>query len=201
MNFRTLLLSTFVVLSACGGGGSSDSGAKGDSGKKNLIVALGDSIAAGYSASTNFPDLVSGFTGIPVVNVSSPGFSAEREATKLDGVIDQYNPKYIIVLLGTNDALGAAGGVKGAINTNEFIANTCQQTGTICVLGTLPTIPRSEKADAAATAISDGIRRISNVRIADVRAALNASHIGPDGLHPNTDGQFIIGKLFAEQIF
>lgn len=201
IKIRIVLLSAFVFLSACGGDGSSDSGSGSASGDKaNIIVVLGDSIGAGVSASIKFPDVIAGITGIQVINNSSPGISAEGGVSAAQSLINQHNPRYIVSLLGTNNALGAGNKVSGAVNSQTFLASICIEQDIVCVIATLPHITLSGDVNARAESISAGIRGIGGVRIADVRASMNGSHTSSDGIHPNDAGQQIIGQVIAAQI-
>lgn len=167
---------------------------------ERLIVVIGDSIGAGVSASTNYPAIIEGLTGIPVINVSTPGISAEAGASKAPDLIERFRPMYLVVLLGTNNATGAAGGISGAISSLRFAASVASGSGVIPVIGTLPPISRDLEENAAASAISGGILGIGGARIARIDSAVSISDIS-DGLHPNDNGQSIIGSLFAQQIY
>lgn len=199
MRIRLFVLLAVVLLSACGGSsGSSSSGASGD--KENVIVVLGDSIGTGYAASIKFPDIIAANTGIPVINASRPGISAEEGVSYAPGLIAEFNPAYIVALLGTNNALGAGGKGDGAVSAMQTLANLCAQHGIICIIGTLPPIALSGSLNGNASAISAGYRGIAGVRIADHNAVMNGSHIGGDGIHPNNNGQALIGQGFSAQL-
>jgi lysophospholipase L1-like esterase len=195
MKFRLIVLMLFAFLGACGGGSSSSSGGSED--KANLIVVIGDSIGAGIDASFAFPDLIASLTGIPVINSSVPGSNAEAGVSRAQGLIDQHNPRYIVALLGTNNALGDGGRGAGAINAMVTLSVICASNGVICVIGTLPPITLSGTLNGNARAISAGYRTVGGVRLADNFAVMNGSHIGPGGIHPNDTGQQIIGQNFA----
>ena len=196
MKTRLLIIIVSVLLSACGDGSSSSgSGSKG-----NLIVVLGDSIGAGQDASIAFPDVIASLTGIQVSNNSTPGISAEGGVAKAQGLIDSLNPRYIVALLGTNNALGAGGEAGGAINAMQSLAQICADNGVICIIGTLPPITLSSGLNGNVKKINAGYRGISGVRIADNNAAMSASDIGTNGYHPNDSGQRIIGETFSAQI-
>jgi lysophospholipase L1-like esterase len=204
MNIRLLILMAFTLLSACGSDGSSSSGGGAstnpDPDKKNLIVVIGDSIGIGFRASIAFPDIINSMTGIPVTNSSSPGISAAEGAGRAQTLIDQFNPRYLVVLLGTNDAIGGGSGVEVAIGSLQTIAQICVNNGVVCVFGTLPPITASSLQNADALAISSGIRGIGSARIADFALAMDASHIGDDGIHPNDSGQRLIGQGFSNHL-
>lgn len=220
--FRILIVVLALLLTACGGGSddNSSSGA-GETAEattaaetateepaaapevvalKDQIVVIGDSIGAGVGASSNYPAIIQSLTGLPVINVSTPGISAEGGASKAPSLIDRFRPKYLIVLLGTNNAAGAGGGINGAISSLRFVANVANQAGVIPIIGTLPPISRDADQNDAAFAISRGILGIGGARIARIDQAVSLSEIS-DGLHPNDSGQSKIGSLFAQQVF
>lgn len=215
---RFLLLFLFVfILAGCGGSDdNTDSGAgetaaeetaetpAADEGDEEFklekrIVVIGDSIAAGVGASTNFPSLIQSRTGISTVNAATPGISAEGGSSQVPRLIERFRPRFLVILLGTNNAAGAAGGVSGAINAIKFAVRAAQDKGVIPIVGTLPPISRDAGQNANASAISAGIRRISGARIARVDAVVSINDIA-DGLHPNDTGQAQIARVFAEQI-
>lgn len=198
MGFRLLIILLSVVLSACGG--SSSSGAS--SGKENLIIVLGDSIGYGRQATVRFPDIIQNLSGIPVSNKSKPGISAEQGVADAPGLIKEFNPRYLVVLLGTNNALGAGGEVHGAISTMQDLAQICEETNTVCILGTLPPITSSSTENNNVNAINDGYRALAGgrMRIADNNAVMNGSHLNSDGIHPNNSGQQLIAEVFTAQL-
>jgi lysophospholipase L1-like esterase len=164
------------------------------------IVVISDSIGAGFGAGSNFPAILQGITGIEVINQSTPGISAEAGVSKAPGLIDRLRPMYLVVLLGTNNAAGAAGGVSGAISALRYAAGVASENGVIPVIGTLPPISRDPTENANASAISGGIAGIGGARIARIDQVVGLSDIG-DGLHPNDNGQAKIAQAFAGQIY
>jgi lysophospholipase L1-like esterase len=198
----------FFALAGCGGSSSSSGGGQATTeassttlSLERTIVVIGDSIGTGYGASTAFPDILQSLTGIRVVNISKGGSSAEFGASRAPALISQYRPMYLVMLLGTNNAGGAAGGVSGAVSSLQYAANVAENAGVIPIIGTLPPITRSSKENSNVAAISSGIRGISGARIAPIYGSTNGSHIGGDGKHPNNSGQDIIARLFAQQIY
>ncbi len=203
-----VLSGILLILTACGGGGGSSSGGDQSSTSnapseslEDLIVVLGDSISTGFNASFAYPDLLASLTGISVRNLAKDGQPAEYGAQRIAEIIEIYRPKYVVVLLGTLNASGGnGGGVNAAVSSLQFVANVASSAGAIPIIGTLPPITRSSTQNANASAISDGIRSIGNARIAEIAGAISPSLI-EDGLHPNDQGQAIIARLFAAQIF
>jgi len=199
MKLRLLGILFFAFLSACGGGGSSSGGGGGD--QEDLILALGDSIGAGAeTGGYAFPDIASILTAIPVVNTSEPGATAETEVLRAQSLIDQHHPRYLIAMLGTNNALGAPGGADGAIHALQTLANICESNGIFCIISTLPPITSSSDFNGNVKKINAGIFGISNAIIANSNAVLSGSDLLSDGIHPNTGGQDKIGQVFADQL-
>ena len=194
--FLTLLC---IFLSACGGGSSSSDGAAQEE-QENLILVLGDSIGAGTHTSITFPDVIASLTGIPLVNESTPSISAEQGVSRASSLIEQYNPRYIVSLLGTNNALGAGGQADGAIRSRQTLAEICVENGIVCIIGTIPPITLDSSLNGNVKKINIGYRGISDARIAFVYSAMDASHIGADGIHPNDQGQRVIGEVFSAQL-
>lgn len=193
-----------LFLTGCGGGGGSSAeggGSAGSAGLERRIVVIGDSIGTGFGASFAFPDRIRSITGVPVINVSKGGSTAELGASRAADLIAEHRPRWLVMLLGTNNAGGSGGGVNGAVSALRAAANVANGAGVIPVIGTLPPITRSTKENNNARAISDGIRGIDNARIAPINSSTNGSHIGSDGKHPNDSGQEIISQLFSQQIF
>jgi len=205
-----------LALAGCGGGSSSGGGQDATDTDKmeeataeasetpeleRLIVVIGDSIGTGFGASRAFPEMLQALTGIRVLNVSAGGTSAEFGAGRAPDLINRFRPMYLVALLGTNNATGAGGGVSGAVNSLQSVADIANREGVIAVIGTIPPITRDANENDNASAISSGIRGIRGARIAPINRTLGAGDIGEDGKHPNDSGQQKIAILFAQQIF
>ena len=211
-----LAILILFTLSACGGGGgtgtgsgqvSTEEGMAADTmggttstGLQRRIVVIGDSIGTGFNASFAFPDLLQSLSGIEVINVSKAGSSADFGAGRASDLIAQFRPMYLVMLLGTNNAGGAGGGVTGAVNSLSFATNVAIEAGVIPIIGTIPPITNSSSENANVNSINAGILGISGARIARINRAISPSDI-TDGTHPNDRGQQIIAQLFSQQLF
>ena len=113
---RILLLVVIIVSLACGGGGGSDTGGGtgGNPALQDKIVVVSDSVGSGFNASIKFPDVLAQRTGLPIVNFSVPGQSAEQGVSFIPGLITKEKPRYLVVLLGLNNAAGSARAFAGS---------------------------------------------------------------------------------------
>lgn len=105
LNRRQFLLSigALAVLSACGG--SSKKYARLGSG--STVLALGDSLTAGYGAEkgADYPTQLAQITGWNVVNGGVSGNTSEQALARLPDLMAQHNPKLVLVSIGGNDFL------------------------------------------------------------------------------------------------
>lgn len=191
-----IFLSAF--LSACSDSGS-NSGGGGD--KEDLMLALGDSIAAGSeTGGYAFPEISSIQTAIPVFNSAVPGSSAEAEVSRAPSLIAEHNPRIIIAMLGTNNALGSGGGADGAVRALQNLANMCEDNGIICIIGTLPPITISSTLNGNINNINAGIRGISNAIIAESGPVISSGDLLSDGIHPSAGGQNKIAEVYSARL-
>jgi lysophospholipase L1-like esterase len=163
----------------------------------STVVVIGDSIGTGFGVATGFPVFLQQISGRNVVNNSQNGRQTATGVGLASSLIAQHNPSHLVVLLGTNDAL--RGSVPNAISNLQAIANIGSAAGVKVVIGTLPPIATDAAANGRAGLISRGIRGIGNARIANIRGEVNVGNLA-DGIHPNNDGQRIIGMTFSERL-
>lgn len=192
-----LIVSITLLVSACGGGSSSSSSSNTEVIK---IVAIGDSIGAGFGPTTPWPDLLAGKVGVPVINNSVAGRVAADGAAVIDGLLAAHQPSHVVVLLGSNDARDKNGA--DAASAMAYIVNACVQAGVVPIVGTLPPNFQSDpEFDVIADQISAGYRALPGAVIANIRGALQGrSEFFFDGLHPDNNGQEIIASKFAEAL-
>jgi len=188
---KTIILLLLSLIASCGGGGTDSSVSSG----VRKIVAVGDSIAAGFGGTNPWPRLIQEKTGVAVVNQSTPGIQAARSITGAIQAMDVHQPSHILVLLGTNDANN--GSTEAAVSAMRRIIAEATARGIIPVIGTVPPVQSSVEITARTSQISSGYRSLG-VTIAEVEGAFgsNGALFLPDQFHPNNEGQEVIANAF-----
>ena len=194
---KLLLVTVFfsLILVACGGGSSSSSTST--SSNVTSILAIGDSIGAGFGGTTPWPSLVAAGTGIPVANDSSNGRKASQSVGLVRSQVAAINPSHVVILLGTNDA--EDGNVSGAVSAMQQIIAETQAAGVTIIVGTLTPLFRGN-GGFFAQQISAGYRSLG-APIAEVEGAFGGNtDLIFDGIHPVNEGQQLIADAFISQL-
>ena len=184
----------FLVLVGCGGGSSSSSSI---SSNVTSILAIGDSIGAGFGGTTPWSSLVAAGTGVPVVNDSDNGRQATQSVSLVRAQIAAIEPSHLIIMLGTNDAIND--NASESVEAMQQIVAESQAAGVIVIVGTLPPLP-FEGRENIALQISAGYRTLG-VPIAEVEGAFGGNtDLIFDGIHPVNEGQQLIADAFISQL-
>ena len=193
------------------------------------FLAFGDSITAGWVShpdgrdglepTSSYPyllerDLRSRYVTqtIDVVNAGAPGEDARDAGPRFDSVVRMNQPDVVLLMQGTNDlSIRHGGGPDVAAAALDSMVRRTQALGVDIVLMTVP--PQRAREEAArVTPLNSRIRQIAarrDVELIDVHELiLNGSCpggrtipcMGPDGLHPTTDGYQLIADEIAEVI-
>ena len=180
----------FLILSACGGGSTESSNTRASS-----IVALGDSIGAGFCGTVPWGIQLGQALGVPVVNDSAASRTTAIGLSRVDGLLATHRPSHLVILLGTNDARQNM--VNQAVANMSAIVQKARAVGVVPVVGTVIPNFRNASANALAEQISNAYRGIPGAVVADVRSAFNNnSALLCDGLHANAAGQTVITASF-----
>ena len=200
----------YYVVTAKNGYGESDDSAKTSvtilDTRQDICVSLGDSITTGSYASSyasSYVPVLSARWGKTVVNGGVSGAYSSYGSAVIDSVLYDYNPRYITIYYGTNDA--------GLISPDEtmghlqYIVGRAKENGTIPVIATLgPCFGVWAWRAPYILDLNQRIRQLASsegIACADIAAALdwNQSYMA-DSLHPNDAGHALIAETFYEAL-
>jgi lysophospholipase L1-like esterase len=197
-----VLLMFCLMVFSCGGGDDSPSVTNSDS-RKDICVAMGDSITFGVLATSydnSYVSLLSTRWGKTIINESAGGGLSQDGALIIDEVLSQHNPRYITIYYGTND-LGAVAPDE-TIGYLKYIIERAKVNGTIPVVATMgPFLNNWAWKQPYATELSRRIRELAaseGIACADIEVALggNSNYMDDDGQHPIDAGHRIIADTF-----
>ncbi len=198
------LLGSVLALTGCEGSSEHHLGDGHDFGPNNpnLYVAFGDSITAGDGQDC-YSVMLSGMLSKTVVNKGFPGYSSGEGLDVLYPILDDYQPGFVLILIGVNDLIMGYGEEWAAANI-QIIVKACQDNKTIPVLATLTPV------FASYTPLSSGVERLNNkikqiakdfdVALVDLNSAFddNQIYMQADGLHPNETGNALMALTFYD---
>lgn len=103
----------------------------------DVILAFGNSLTFGTGAKPeqSYPSVLQARIGRKVVNAGIPGEVTENGLKRLPGVLDQVNPKLVILIHGGNDMLRKKGVDKAEINLREMVRIIRQRGAAVVMLG------------------------------------------------------------------
>jgi lysophospholipase L1-like esterase len=196
-----ILLATGWTACNDGGGGGGESHDFGDN-DPNVVVALGDSITAGYPGGlVPYPAILSSMIAKNVVNAGVGGHTSGEAAARAAGLLNRYHPGYLIILIGSNDAIL---GIDPRTTSSRIrnIIGLARSRQTVPILSTLPPMygPHSVFAGQA-EAINAAICALAaeeGVQLVNAAAYLDSeTYFQSDGLHPNQEGHQRLATAFA----
>jgi lysophospholipase L1-like esterase len=170
------------------------------------IVTFGDSITRGSGATPYSTFLKKSFTAAGCnVQVINQGKASETTITgrdRIGSVLAQYQPDYILIMEGANDARSGIGSGTVAVNLGAMM-NKAVAAGTIPIVASITpntesgsenrAIPNSYNPGIAAKAAQNGVTYV------DVYSALEGPKWGGynlDGLHLTNAGQRVVANQF-----
>jgi lysophospholipase L1-like esterase len=175
--------------------------------RQDIGVALGDSITYGIGATnrttSSYVPVLSALWGKRVIADAEDGGLSLDGVIKVDNVLQQYNPRYLLIYYGTNDA--------GYYNPDSVIANLqyiierAKAYGAIPVIATLgPCFDEWAWKAPDMIDLSVRIRTLAagqGIAVADIEIALgwNRNYMA-DSLHPNDTGHRIIAETFLRAL-
>ena len=119
----------------------------------SAVLALGDSLTYGTGASseTSYPTVLAKLTGWNVVNAGVPGDTAAGALARLPGLLQEHQPRLVIVSIGGNDFLRRM----PPADTRANVRGICEQSAASGAQVLLVAIPELSAFAAAARSLSD----------------------------------------------
>jgi acyl-CoA thioesterase-1 len=190
---KKLLSLIFLSLTAC-----SDS-------PKNLtklpsdavILAFGDSLTYGTGASglKDYPNILAELTSLKVINEGVPGEISSEGLKRLPALLDEYQPKLLILIHGGNDMLRKIPPEQTADHLNKMVEEAASRHIDVVMLG----VPQPNLWMLASADFYQRIAEDRNVPV-DLNTLpdiLGNNNLKSDMIHPNDAGY----QLMADNIF
>ncbi len=173
----------------------------------NVIVALGDSITAGYPFVTweeTYPAQLQTLIGRTVVNGGSGGARAYHGVQVTDYFLRRFKPGYVLIMYGANDVMERS--AHAIANDLLTIARKATENKSIPIMSTVTPVdgPKIGRKNAILN-LNEVIKARATefgYPVADVAAAFGweGQYLLSDGLHPNSAGLGVIAQAFYQKI-
>ncbi|MFC1462587.1 SGNH/GDSL hydrolase family protein [Verrucomicrobiota bacterium] len=169
-----------------------------------VVLALGDSITEGHdlSAENTYPAQLAPMIGKTVINQGSGGQRSAGGRSRVDGVLRQYKPGFVLIFYGANDVIHDVPHEDTIANLREMIS-AAKANSTVPVVATLlPAYTEHTYMQGGISRLNPMIRELASaegVALADMESAFGSdeSLLQDDGLHPSESGARLIAQVFA----
>ena len=181
----------------------------------DLVVVMGDSITWGVNV-TPYPEMLASLLGTGVVNEGISGEHAYEGRARVNRVLAQYRPGFLLILYGANDILHFRG-ADDIVEDLRAMILAAKAAGTVPVIATLTPMARTRGIfDSATQDVSHFIRAMATeegVTAVDLSVLFDGfdNDADPyimeaddllrwDGLHPNETGNWEIALAFEDAL-
>lgn len=165
-------------------------------GTSDVIVAFGDSLTYGTGAreEESYPAVLSQLIGLKVVGAGVPGEVTAQALQRLPAVIDEHQPKLMIVCIGGNDMLRKFNESQTRSNLRAII-NTIRSRGIAVLLIGVPKPALLASPPEFYTEIASEFSIPYEGGI--VKDVLYSTDMKSDPIHPNAKGYLRIAEAIA----
>lgn len=163
----------------------------------DVIVAFGDSLTYGTGAAEHesYPAVLAQLIGRPVVRAGVPGEVTAQGLRRLPSVLDEHQPRLVIVCLGGNDMLRKVGSAQIKRNL-EGMLRELQQRGISAVL---VGVPKPALWTSSADFYTELAREFGVPYEGEiVTSVLYSSDMKSDPIHPNAKGYRRMAEALAK---
>ena len=180
---RVLAFLAALLLAACDGGPKLEKLAPGD-----VVLAFGDSLTYGTGANPDtesYPAVLERAIGRKVVNAGVPGETSAQGLARLPGVLDEVQPKLLVLCHGGNDFLQKLDEARAAQNIRAMIdLARAKGIGVVLMATPKPGLPPSVPEFYAQ------IAKEAKIPFEDsaIRSIALDNRLKSDFVHPNAQG-------------
>ncbi len=172
----------------------------------DIVLCFGDSITAGYEsgAASAYPTYLQPMLDanvFTVVNAGKGGEDTYSGVSRFASVLATYQPKYVLIMEGANDVVERISSSATSFNLAEMVQQT-KDAGATPIMSTITPnegdsyTPENYNPEIIKVAADNGVTLVDTYsKVAADWASLNF-----DGMHPNSDGAYIIAEGFAAQL-
>ncbi len=170
----------------------------------DVISAMGDSITHGHGQ-VPYPSvlqqLIDGTAQkVRVINYGLSGERSDQGVNRIDEVLAQSHPNYIIIMEGADDVIAGLSPASVKFNLGVMIDKS-RGAGAAPILGNITPDTRFNANSVITSAYNPQINNLAgekNVALVDAYGALISDwpHLNVDGLHPNSAGHRILAQNF-----
>jgi len=204
-----------VILTGCdgasggggggGGGGNPDDAHDFGNNNTNLVLVVGDAITAGgFSGGLSWPVRFSNMSGKDVVIDASGNDTAFTGAGRIDRLLANHKPGYVLILYGAYDAIQGVNPDSTAFAL-DHIRTASRNNKSIPMIGTVtPMAAGFGGFNAGVNEINARIRNsgAGSARIVDLHSVMSgapSNYLAADGLHLNDTGELAAAMEFADE--
>ncbi|MEE9331763.1 MAG: arylesterase [Methylophilaceae bacterium] len=171
----------------------------------STVLILGDSLSYGTGADKgeDYPTLLAANTGWNIINAGVPGDTSAQGLVRLPNLLEEYQPKVLILVLGGNDFLRKVPSAQTKENLKTII-----QTAKLKNISTLLiAIPDYQPIKAAFGGLSDhplyaALAEETQVPLIEetFTSVLSKGTLKADRVHPNAEGYRQVETLLRESL-
>ena len=166
-------------------------------GERDVIVAFGDSLTYGTGASPqeSYPAVLAGLIGRTVVGAGVPGEQTADGLRRLEYILDEHQPKILLLCLGGNDMLRKVDAAVTESNLRQMV-NVARARGVAVVLIGVPKVALfGGNAEFYGRIARDLGLPLEDEVLNDV---LRDNRLKSDPIHPNAQGYRRMAEAVAE---
>lgn len=198
---KLIYLAFSLILASCGGGSEKYAAIS----QGATVLVLGDSLSYGTGASLgeDYPTLLAKSTGWNMINEGVPGDTTAGGLARLPALLEQHQPKLLIVELGGNDLLRQTSQTEIISNLKAILAVAKAQN----MQAILVAIPEFSPLKATFGNLSDHplyaaiAKETTTPLIADVFSlVLSDRDLKSDQIHANAKGYAVVSQQMHEKL-